>query len=90
MTRYKVIGSIPDKFAEQRGISGQILTTIGYEDRTGRPESDYDFVDVILEISHTTSRVNSTRGVQLGGDDIEILVNGNSTGNLSKTQEIPL
>ena len=90
LTRYKIIGSIPDKFAARNGILDQILTTVGYEDRIGRPESDNDFVDVILEISHTQSTVNSARGVQLGGDDIEVLVNGSSIGTLAKTQEIPL
>jgi len=90
LTRYKMIGSVPDKFAASRGIPNQILTTVGYEDRLGRSESDNDFVDVILEISHTDSQVNSVRGVQLGGDDIEIFVNGASTGTLVKTQEIPL
>lgn len=90
LTRYKIIGSLPDKFAANRGIPDQILTTIGYEDRIGRVESDNDFVDVILEISHTQSTINSARGVQLGGDDIEVFVNGNSIGNLAKTQEIPL
>ena len=90
LSRYKIIGSVPDKFAASRGILDQILTTVGYEDRVGRSESDNDFVDVILEISHTDSQVNSVRGVQLGGDDIEIFVNGTSTGTLVKTQEIPL
>ncbi len=90
LSRYKIIGSVPDKFAASNGILDQILTTIGYEDRVGRVESDNDFVDVILEISHTDSQVNSVRGVQLGGDDIEIFVNGASTGILAKTQEIPL
>ena len=90
LSRYKIIGSVPDKFAVSRGILDQILTTIGYEDRVGMVESDNDFVDVILEISHTDSQVNSARGVQLGGDDIEVFVNGTSAGILAKTQEIPL
>ncbi|KAF6245118.1 tyrosinase family protein [Nitrosopumilus sp. b2] len=90
LTRYKIIGSIPDKFASSMGINDQILTTIGYEDRLGRSESDNDFVDVILEISHTVNQVNSLRGVQLGGDDIQISVNGTNSGNLAKTQDIPI
>jgi len=90
LNRYKIIGSVPDKFAAMSGITDQILTTVGFEDRVNRPESDYDFVDVILEISHTRTQINSARGVQLGGDNIEIFVDGNSTGNLVKTQEIPL
>ena len=90
LSRYKMIGSVPDKFAASRGIPDQILTTIGYEDRAGRAESDNDFVDVILEISHTVTQIKSARGVQLGGDDIEIFVNGTSIGNVVKTQEIPL
>ena len=90
LSRYKIIGSVPDKFAASTDTLDQILTTIGYEDRVGRTESDNDFVDVILEINHTNSQVNSVRGIQLGGDDIEVLVNDTSTGTLIKTQEIPL
>lgn len=30
LTNYKMIGTIPDKFAQQRGIINQVLTTIGY------------------------------------------------------------
>lgn len=88
LTRYKIIGSVPDKFAASRGFLGQTLTTVGYEDRVGRPESDYDFIDVILEISHTDAKVNSARGVQLGGDIIEVLLNGISRGTLARTSEI--
>ena len=91
LTRYKIINSIPDLYAErEHGITNQFLTTIGYEDRFGRPESDGDFIDVILEISHTPDTVNSARGVQLGGDDIEVFVNGTTSGLLTKTKEIPL
>lgn len=90
LTNYKMIGSIPDKFAQQQGIMNQVLTTIGYEDRYGRPESDGDFIDVLLEISHTSTKVNSARGVQLGGDDIEVFIDSNSTGLIPKTKEIPL
>lgn len=91
LTQYKIINSIPDLFAErEHGITNQFITTIGYEDRFGRPESDGDYIDIILEISHTADVVNSARGVQLGGDDIEVFVNGATTGLLTKTKEIPL
>ena len=90
LTNYKMIGTIPDKFAQQQGIMNQFLTTIGYEDRYGRPESDGDFIDVLLEVSHTSTKVNSARGIQLGGDDIEVFVDNNSTGMIPKTKEIPL
>jgi len=55
----------------------------------GRPESDSDFIDVLLEVSHTPTKVNSARGIQLGGDDIEVFVDNNSTGMIPKTK-IPL
>jgi len=90
LANYKMIGTIPDKFAQQQGIMNQALTTVGYEDRYGRPESDGDFIDVLLEISHTPTKVNSARGIQLGGDDIEVFVDNTSTGMIPKTKEIPL
>ena len=90
LTNYKMIGTIPDKFAQQQGIMNQFLTTIGYEDRYGRPESDGDYIDVILEISHTSTKVNSAQGIQLGRDNIEIFVDSNSIGLIPKTKEIHL
>lgn len=77
-----------DEFVASRDIADQILTTVGYENRVGRIESDNDFVDAILKISHISNQVNSVRGVQLGNDNIEIFVNDTSIDTLVKTQEI--
>ena len=90
LTNYKLIGTVPDKYAQQQGIMNQILTTVAYEDRYGRPESDNDFIDVILELSHTSTQVNSARGIQLGGDNIEVFVDNSSIGLIPNTKEIPL
>jgi len=90
LTHYVVLQTVPDKFAqEELGISGQKVTTLAFYDRYGLPESNED-LNVFLQISHTDEQVNSLRGVELGGDDISVIVNGIDQGIITKTKEVPM
>jgi hypothetical protein len=87
LKNYVLVQTLPDKFSETRGISGQFVTTLAFQDRYGREDSN-DNLNVFLQITHTEDDVTSLRGVQLGGDDIQVIVNGVDQGNIVKTVEI--
>lgn len=88
LSNYEVIETVPDKFAEQvHGISGQFVTTLAFQDRYGREDSN-DNLNVFLQVTHTTDKVVSLRGVQLGGDEIQVFVNGADQGTMVKTVEL--
>ncbi|NWJ29098.1 hypothetical protein HX848_06940 [Marine Group I thaumarchaeote] len=87
---YKVVQSNPDKYAKENlGIDNQTVTTIAFQDRFGRADSNDD-LNVFLQISHTDDVVNSMRGVQLGGDGISVIVNGVDQGKIVQTSEIQM
>lgn len=90
LTNYVMIQTVQDKFAEKElGIKGQFVTTIAFPDRYGRADSNND-LNVFLQISHTDGIVNSLRGIQLGGDEIGVSVNGVDQGIITQTSEVPL
>ncbi len=85
-----MLQTVPDVFAEQElGIQGQFVTTLAFQDRFGRADSN-DNLNVFIQISHTDDKVNSLRAIQLGGDDISVIVNGIDRGTITKTTEIPM
>jgi len=90
LTHYVMLQTVPDVFAEQElGIQGQFVTTFAFQDRFGRADSN-DNLNVFIQISHTDDKVNSLRAIQLGGDDISVIVNGIDQGTITKTTEIPM
>ncbi len=90
LTHYILVQTVPDLYAQKvLGISGQYVTTLAFEDRYGREDSNGN-LNVFLQISHTANQVNSIRGIQLGGDDIEAFVNGVDEGAITKTVEITM
>jgi hypothetical protein len=90
LTNYVMIQTVQDKFAEKElGIKGQFVTTLAFPDRYGRDDSNND-LNVFLQISHTEEKVNSLRGIQLGGDKIGVIVNGVDQGQITQTSEVPL
>jgi hypothetical protein len=85
-----LVQSVPDKYAEQAlGIPRQFVTTLAFQDRYGREESNNN-LNVFLQVTHTNDKVASLRGVQLGRDDIQVFINGIDQGNMVKTVEIPI
>jgi Bacterial Ig domain len=90
LSNYVFVQTVPDKFAEQaRGIPGQFVTTLAFQDRYGRQDSNNN-LNVFLQISHTNEEVTSLRGVQLGGDDIQLVINGVDQGIMGKTVEVSI
>jgi hypothetical protein len=88
LVHYILVQTVPDRFAEQEhGIPGQFVTTIAFQDRYGRQESNNN-LNVFLQITHTNDEVTSLRAVQLGGDDIQIVVDGIDQGTLPRSVEI--
>ena len=90
LTHYILVQTVPDLYAQKiLNIQGQYVSTLAFEDRYGRQDSNGN-LNVFLQISHTADQVNSIRGIQLGGDDIEVFVNGVDEGTITKTVEIPM
>jgi hypothetical protein len=90
LAHYILVQTVPDVYSQKNfGIAGQYITTLAFEDRYGRADSNGN-LNVFLQISHTASQVNSLRGIQLGGDDIGVIVNGVDEGKITKTVEIPM
>lgn len=90
LTHYILVQTVPDLYAQKvLNIQGQYVSTLAFEDRYGRQDSNGN-LNVFLQISHTADQVNSIRGIQLGGDDIEVYVNGVDEGTITKTVEIPM
>ena len=90
LTHYILVQSVPDKYAEQvLNIPGQYVTTLAFQDRYGREDSNNN-LNVFLQVTHTTNDVTSLRGVQLGGDDVLVFINGVEQSPIVKTEEIPL
>jgi hypothetical protein len=88
LTHYILIQTVPDKYAEQvLGIPGQFVSTLAFQDRYGRQDSNNN-LNVFLQITHTNDEVTSLRGVQLGGDDIRVFINGVDQSSIIKTAEI--
>src|SRR5215213_10155981 len=88
LSNYILVETVPDKYAEQvNGIRGQFVSTLALQDRYGREDSNNN-LNVFLQVSHTNNEVTSLRGVQLGGDDIQVFVNGVDQGGIVKTAEI--
>jgi hypothetical protein len=76
-----------ERAAQVLGISGQSVSTLAFQDRYGRQDSNNN-LNVFLQITHTKDEVTSLRGVQLGGDDIQVIINGIDKGIIVKTLEI--
>ncbi len=90
LTNYYLIQTVPDLYTNMcDGISGQNVTTVAFEDRYGQQGNNGN-PDVLLQFWHSSTRVNSLRGIQLGGNDIDVVVNGVDNGNLAKAGEIPV
>ncbi len=87
LSHYVLLQTVPDVFAERVGIKDQFVTTLAFQDRFGRAESN-DNLNVFLQISHTNNQINSMRGIQLGGDGISVIVNDINQGLITMTKEI--
>ena len=88
LSHYVLLQTVPDVFAERElGIKDQFVTTIAFQDRFGRADSN-DNLNVFLQLSHTNDKVNSMRGIQLGGDSIVVVVNDINQGLITMTTEV--
>ncbi|NHI04028.1 hypothetical protein DYY67_1403 [Candidatus Nitrosotalea sp. TS] len=90
LTHYYFLQTVPDNYARLcKGIMNQNVTTIAFEDEYGLNSSNGN-LNVFLQISHDSTKVNSLTAVQLGGDNIEAFVNGVDEGSITKSIEIPM
>ena len=87
LSHYVLLQTVPDAFAERVGIKDQFVTTLAFQDRFGRADSNNN-LNVFLQISHTNNQINSMRGIQLGGDGISVIVNDINQGLITMTKEI--
>ena len=87
VTHYVVLQDTRDVYAQNvLGINNQNVTTIAFDDRYGRNDSNND-LNVFLQISHTGDKVNSIRGITLD-DEIKVFVNGVDEKTLTKSIEL--
>ena len=88
LTNFQTLQTNVDKYAEVvLGISGQTITTVAYQDRYDLEESN-DNANLFLQFTSTGDKVNSMRGILLGGDTIEIIAGDGSKATIPTSAEI--
>lgn len=88
LVHYVVVHSSVDKYAANvLGIQDQFVTTIALDDRYGKSNDDGN-LSTFIQISHTKDKVNSLRAMQLGDDEVKVLINGQDQGTIPKSSEI--
>jgi hypothetical protein len=86
LEEYRYLGHAA-RSLEEGGVIESFV--VGFEDRAGLPEADYDYLDLLVELKwiRGSGRV-TVRVVQLGLDRIEVLLDGERLGIVRPTIEI--
>ena len=70
-------------------VKGKYLTTVAYQDRFNRAESNNNY-NIILQVIHTNNTILSIQGAELGGDTVSLSASNSSSIALPISAEIKI